>query len=1258
MGLFASTPVPASPSPADLFRERLSRNVIAPATSLDLSANREFCTDLLHASIASRLTYAEDPQAALAELPGGHDLVFAARPRSSPDDSHPWIVCATASAPLTGARTWFVAFPATESVSDLLADSCMCPLGAGHVHIGVMRRASSFSPSFLREWLRPTRSDRVIFTGHSLGGATAAVACLCARQLFTSTILELESAGRLRCLTFGAPAFTDEALARDMHAKWSALPIDRQPFVHIVHRDDATPKVLSTLFSLLSNAWGEQMLSLGPVFRALRCASDLSDLAGELEKNKLATAVQHPWERSLGRLYAPSGAIVELEDDLCWQADASRLLCSPTDESDLSQARAQLRGRSVGMHYTPSPRHWLPSERSAPALEPGLLTPKLHPADCAFARMHSVFEAQLSGENLLWLTTASLLGVTPAGIHTPVQCFDSAVDDASLSASASGATPPSAGASRHWIAKVSAAVEQRFHSWSEPVTVEAFGLFGGFKWTFETRHSDVKDNEVLTELEKLTRRDGRFCDVAPLVVIDRAVFTLTMICHSISQICATEAGGESPLQALARHTVDDSLKRASIDHIDVAPLLADASFDPVRGWLLEILECLENILRGGSSGIVLDTPPWVQDLLVRRLPDRPSRVELWRVKDLAERLLRTGVSFRDERCVVPHDRMDFSVPRMATLQMLSIVASGSDDSFDDVRHQLSGSKTFSPPSEWTELAAAVEMVDRVRPEFSRLAALMVAESMVCDVDEFPPIGRSSTLVRALCRTAFEDVRLFERDVGGVFHVLIPTVLALSLLPVVVRPADELTNYIRRSHEPDWQSSVRAGFLGEREPANSVEFRERIVDKCVVTMAPERDYRYSIERFFPYILWNLVPGIHESQRALLQSSSGAHTLQRHRAVLQFLLRHLRVPAGRKREEGVGDMFSLECQLRDRVRELGSPDIFCSPIAGLDDKTRESRVWDVFTAPPLAPAGSPCNIDSFHHCLRSALMVHQLRQLMSSTYIIALVGIRGAGKSCTAREVLGLDAVSGATERHSTKDVQPFFLPVEGPGPIKRLIVLDVPGSDDILASSSLFADEEFRAADLIVTVARQERAATEATSNLLHSIVASSGGLEPAIAGRSKVCSWGELAEPPARGRCRVAPMPLVMRCLRPSVRKVACLMTHADEQLTKVAQQMELDGVTCDSAAKACELANDALSSLRQALVNGMGLLLEGGVDEMAVASCCVSPFPLDHGHVVKTAIDEGAILDAAGVRDFLAQMVPPEVAAVIRGRTPFRRRS
>jgi hypothetical protein len=238
------------------------------------------------------------------------------------------------------------------------------------------------------------------------------------------------------------------------------------------------------------------------------------------------------------------------------------------------------------------------------------------------------------------------------------------------------------------------------------------------------------------------------------------------------------------------------------------------------------------------------------------------------------------------------------------------------------------------------------------------------------------------------------------------------------------------------------------------------------------------------------------------------------------------------------------------------------------------------------------------------------------------------------------------------------VVPFFLPVEGRGPIKRLIMLDVPGSDDILANTSLFADEGFQVADLIVAVGKQERSVTSGTADLLHSIVDSSGGLEPAIGGHSKVCSWGELAEVPLPEPTGSVRMLVTERCLRPSVRKVAYLMTHADEQLAKVAKEAQGRGITGDmtsrASLKARELANDAWNAMRLALAE-KGLVREHGLDEIAVASCCTAPFAFDHRDVVKTAIAEKAILDAAGVRKFLAGLVPPEVAALIRGRTPFR---
>jgi hypothetical protein len=165
-----------------------------------------------------------------------------------------------------------------------------------------------------------------------------------------------------------------------------------------------------------------------------------------------------------------------------------------------------------------------------------------------------------------------------------------------------------------------------------------------------------------------------------------------------------------------------------------------------------------------------------------------------------------------------------------------------------------------------------------------------------------------------------------------------------------------------------------------------------------------------------------------------------------------------------------------------------------------------------------------------------------------------------------------------------------------------------------------------------------------------------------------VCSWGELAEVPLPEPTGSVRMLVTERCLRPSVRKVAYLMTHADEQLAKVAKDVELANISRDSTLKgvvwrtpeeACsqarKLANDAWNAMRLALTE-KGLVREHGLHEIAVASCCTAPFAFDHRDVVKTAIAEKAILDAAGVREFLAGLVPPEVAEVIRGRTPFRR--
>jgi hypothetical protein len=1258
-GIFGPGSDAAASSP---FRERIGEHVISPSSTPNLSTNEAFCRDLLHASIASSLAGCDDPQKRLDALEYPHRLAFAARAEvPGTTKLQPWVVCATAPDKKTSARTWFVAFRGTTDLNDVLVDATMFPVPTfghlrGSVHLGFRNRAAMLEATCLREWLSPSRSDRVIFTGHSLGGAAAIIACNNARQLPEIDLTTLEAHGRLRCITFGAPAVADGLFAFDVVSRFHEFPIERQPFVQVVHPDDLVPKIMSTLFSLLSNSGSPGLSSISSLLKSIRSVGSMADLAAILGKEAVLGALTAAYHYVKDRAYVPCGVVVEIGRKplgggitLRWCTnDEVDHIMGPTDARDSVAVQKQIQSHLHSSTYHDVAKSLpcglrLPNPPSAGPL----LAPELDSSMCSVARNGSIYEVQLAGSNLLWLTGASFPAVMAEGELTPVQCFKLAVE-LSPSSSSAAATATSASTVDQWFAQLSVdtahcdafALEMR-------VVVHAVGVFGAVTWSATLPFSRVEDGLELTESESLTRRDGRFSDLAPCAIIDRAVLTLNMI----SRAHASQAASDR-----ARADVEAALEGDRISAIDLGALLGELDDEPTERWLLNLAQCLEAMLDGGSSGVVLDMPPPILELLSKPDTSSAHTLDVRRAQALIDRLLRTGVDFADPRSVVCSSLAGFSGPRQHTASVMAVAARCSDDDLRTMLSTFDRTKgTFQRQDAVTDVAKKVTEAARAPHEYPPLVGLMVAEAM--SVGGSPPANPiSSTAVRALARSAFEDLSMFAKDTNGVSLMIVPASLAWligSFFTVI--PETIMMLVWEENSEAKLVQTVKDAIL-TMPHASVSEFCEHLVRPVAATMTADRETSMRLSRRLLSLLeaGSTYGQRSKAQQALLQYRPGAHTLQRHRSVLEFLLHCLRVPAGSPHTQVPGDMYALECVVGRRLESLGAATTFDTPRL-TPEVIDASMVMTGRTRDLLGP-----HVVSFHHCLRSALMVHKLRHLLTSTYVIILVGTRGAGKSAVAREVFGFDAVTGATEDDSTKDVTPFYLPVTGEGPIKRLLVLDVPGNDDELAVSSLFSDEGFAAADLILIVGRQERAVTRGTVKLVRDIIAPSGGLEMAVDGCQKVCSWGKLDESGVSPGERVESVKMLKldRCLRPSVCKVAYLMTHADTQLVSVAQAAKASGWTGDMTAAAPDrartLANEAWGAMRKAL-RIAGIDRDTGIDAVAAASCCVAPFPVEHEHVVATAMAEGAILDAKGVREFLAKIVPGDVAEVIGDRVPFR---
>ncbi|KAH7277516.1 hypothetical protein KP509_39G055000 [Ceratopteris richardii] len=156
---------------------------------------------------------------------------------------------------------YVVACTGTMDVSDALVDLNIVhrtvSLGEGAAHAGFLERAKSIPLDFFRRLL--IRNERVVLTGHSLGGAVASLV----------TLRLLEATGRwcheqVQCYTFGSPFFADYRLAKYINTHY------KRHFLHFVSRSDLVPKVMPMIHTLYCLWAGLHVGPLEDVFRFSR----------------------------------------------------------------------------------------------------------------------------------------------------------------------------------------------------------------------------------------------------------------------------------------------------------------------------------------------------------------------------------------------------------------------------------------------------------------------------------------------------------------------------------------------------------------------------------------------------------------------------------------------------------------------------------------------------------------------------------------------------------------------------------------------------------------------------------------------------------------------------------------------------------------------------------------------------------------------------------------------------------------------------
>jgi GTP-binding protein EngB required for normal cell division/gas vesicle protein len=161
------------------------------------------------------------------------------------------------------AKEIYVAFRGTDGWETIYSDIC-CFLAPnefqGRFHNGFYQRSELIPLAPFIDLLNKNEDFKLIFTGHSLGGAIAAT--LTARLLFDekSTNLKL----RIHCVAFGSPLICDDDCSKYIDEHY------RTHFHFYINRNDVVPIILSTSSAFLSDNLSNIMPLIKTLFDKLK----------------------------------------------------------------------------------------------------------------------------------------------------------------------------------------------------------------------------------------------------------------------------------------------------------------------------------------------------------------------------------------------------------------------------------------------------------------------------------------------------------------------------------------------------------------------------------------------------------------------------------------------------------------------------------------------------------------------------------------------------------------------------------------------------------------------------------------------------------------------------------------------------------------------------------------------------------------------------------------------------------------------------
>lgn len=239
---------------------------------------------LVDALILSAVVYSENPRQELEKLNATFGLPETARYQFLEEDSlrkqgfeigRKQVLLVVRS---LAKDHMIIACRGTTGFVDALTDLNMMQrsltLGVGSAHAGFLDRAKSIPLKYLRHQL--IQGNKIVLTGHSLGGAVASLLTLRLLQSAPKFCHE-----QVQCYTFGCPFFADSKLAKHINSHY------RRHFVHIVSKNDIVPRVMPLAHFLYTLWAGLEVGPLEDVFNITRLALLIWQVLPRIRKQRL-----------------------------------------------------------------------------------------------------------------------------------------------------------------------------------------------------------------------------------------------------------------------------------------------------------------------------------------------------------------------------------------------------------------------------------------------------------------------------------------------------------------------------------------------------------------------------------------------------------------------------------------------------------------------------------------------------------------------------------------------------------------------------------------------------------------------------------------------------------------------------------------------------------------------------------------------------------------------------------------------------------